>query len=87
MPGGEEECGDWCWSEDGLVYRDGCDIKGAVLRAGEVCTAGEGRAVVYSGIPGLFLLVRTGVVRLSEEGVACSLMGVALSVGWVSDDG
>ena len=46
-------------------------------------TAGEGSGVVYLGGPMcLRLELRTVVLRLREEGVGCSLMGVALSVGW-----
>lgn len=47
-------------------------------------TAGEGRGVVYFGAGGRFRLFKTGGLRLMREGgVGCSLMGVALSVGWV----
>ena len=69
---------------DGGAGRDEGVAEIVRLRAGEVgmaLMAGEGRGVVYSGNPGRRLLVSTGVVRLSEDGVGCSLMGVALSVG------
>ena len=52
--------------------------------AGEdgIVTAGEGRGVVYFGGPIFFRLeFNTDVLRVSDEGVGCSFIGVALSVG------
>ena len=55
------------------------------FRAGEegTVTAGEESGVVYFGGPSrLRLVLNMGVLKLRDEGVGCSLMGVALSVGW-----